>query len=108
MNHSVYGDNKDYIWWRKVANRTALLLAVFIIISGIIGVKITRENKSLDTLKETNTQLREMANSLTEEFALTAAKLEESEKENKKLRQQLFRLKIENAALKAGENVPNK
>ena len=106
-NRSNYNE-KDAQWWKKVATRLAIALAAWILASGLVFGWMSTEKKALDSFKKANEHLRTVSSNIRKKFTTAnnqlkecKAKNEEFKTKNEELKEAIFKLKVENADLKA-------
>lgn len=92
---------KDAEKWQKAASYLAIALAVTILGSGIYGSWISSQNRALEAFKTSHEHLRISNSNVTEKLTISTNKLEECKVKNEKLEEAIFKLKVENASIKA-------
>ena len=93
---------KEIEYWKKVATRLALALAVMIFASGIFGSWITFENRALKGYKSfSEPQLKMTRKNVLDELGKKTNELKECKAKNEELMKAILKLKVENADLKA-------
>jgi DNA repair exonuclease SbcCD ATPase subunit len=78
-------DKKDAEYWKRLASRLALALAVLILVSGVAGLWMSSEKRALDSFRHRNKFLKNLNRNAAEKLIAKTKELKECELETKNL-----------------------
>ena len=85
MAKQIRDNSKDIEYWKRLASRLAMALAIMIFASGVIGLWMSSEKRALDAFKRSNKLLLTGHKNIRDKLKLNTIKLKECELENEKL-----------------------
>ena len=100
MEEKPSSDKKDNEYWKRVASKLAITLAIVILASGLAGSWMSSEKMALDGYKNSNEHLRNLNAIAVKKMGEQKKELDECKEKIKKLEQEIISLKFENADLK--------
>jgi len=96
--------HKDAEYWKNVASKLAITLAIVILASGLAGSWMNSEKLALDGCREARKNLKNLNTIATKKIGDYDQELKEYKKKVEKLEQQVLDLQLENADLKTRLN----
>jgi hypothetical protein len=85
MGKKIRNDDKDVEYWKRLASRLALALAVLILVSGVAGLWMSSEKRALDSFRDRNKFLKNLNRNAAEKLIAKTKELKGCELENKNL-----------------------
>ena len=98
-------DKKELQRWRKIASTLAMVLAVTLLASGVVGGWISFENRTLGAYKSNNEKLRDGIKNVTENLASTNDELKECKETIKEHEKKIDGLETKIESLKTEEEL---
>lgn len=92
---------KDAEYWKNVASKLAITLAIVILASGLIGSWMSSEKIALDGCREARKHLKNLNGIAVKKIGEYEKESDEYKAKILKLEQEVLKLKFENADLKA-------
>ena len=85
MGKKIRNGEKDIEYWKRLASRLALALAVLILVSGVAGLWMSSEKRALDSFRHRNKFLKNLNRNAAEKLIAKTKELKGCELENKNL-----------------------
>jgi hypothetical protein len=85
MEKHTRNDKKDAEYWKKLASRLALALAVLTFISGVAGLWMSSEKRALDSFRDRNKFLKNLNRNAAKKLIAKTKELKGCELETKNL-----------------------